>query len=487
MKNANLLFILLISFYLGSLTTSCKKDSSGPNKASEIDQFIWYNMASYYLWADSVPKLSTAYFQNDTNKLNSFLAGYSDHKQLFSDLLYKYGTVDRFSWIESDYTTLQNELQGITSTMGMDFRLALLSDGSSIVGIVRYVFKNSPAEKAGIKRGSLFLKINGQQLTTSNYQSLLSATSFNMTLATVSNNMLYTGATTSTMTAVQMQENPVLLDSVYSVSNKKIGYLVYNGFYSDFDVQLNNVFAKFKTKGITDLVLDLRYNGGGSIQSAIYLASMIYGPYTSKTFVNLQFNKTLQDYYNQQYGSNFFVSNFIDTIGRTSTTPTTQINALNLSQLTVITSSGTASASELIINGLKPYMPVYIVGDTTVGKNVGSMTLIDYNHPTNKWAMQPIVMRLTNSLGKSDYSKGFVPNSTLVEDYTNLQPFGSLNDPLLSNAINHINGVAAKSYQISRAQTMGMKEFMSRKDMIPHANEMYFNPKQLKFKPNLLK
>jgi len=472
MKNIKFLHILLVLFCAGIFVISCKKDSTSTktNTASEVDKFIWYNLSYYYLWADSVPKLTSSYFSNDTNKLNTFLATYTDPSKLFSDLLYKYGSVDRFSWIEEDSSTLQNELKGVTKSMGFDYGLALLSDNSSIMGVVHYVLKGSPAESAGLKRGDLFTKVNGQQLTKSNYSSLLSNTTYNLTLAYITNNTLYTSTTTATMTAVEVSENPILFDSIYTISGNKIAYLVYNGFYSDYDNQLNTVFASFKSQGVNNLILDLRYNGGGAITTANKLASMIYGTYTDKTFINTQYNSYLQNYYTTQYGSNALKYNF------TNTTGTSTINTLNLSKLYVLTSGGTASASELIINGLRPYIPVYIIGDTTYGKNVGSITITDTKK--SAWAMQPIVVRMTNSLGKSDYTKGFAPNDVVLEDITNLIALGNTSEPLLQKAIGNISGtIATKAMTITKSVQMRIHQFTDRKDMIPHMKEMYLPSK----------
>ena len=174
-------------------------------------------------------------------------------------------------------------------------------------------FKGSPAENAGIKRGDLFMKVNDQQLTVSNYQALLfSNITYKLTFATITGDdisgyKISPNDRSVTMTAVTMQENPILLDTVLNVNNYRIGYLVYNEFNAAFDVQLNQVFKKFKDANIDHLIVDLRYNGGGSVQTAIYLASMIYGT-SPLIFIKNRYNSLIQGLLYQHPGANIFQS-----------------------------------------------------------------------------------------------------------------------------------------------------------------------------------
>ena len=170
------------------------------------------------------------------------------------------------------------------------------------------------------------------------------------------------------MTAAVVYENPVYYDTIFNVNNYKVGYLVYNGFMSNYDIQLNQVFSTFKAAGINKLILDLRYNGGGAVTSAIYLSSMIYTTAVSQVFLQYQFNNQMESYYYNNYGSGYFYEYFTDVIAQSGSNPETPISNLNISDLYVITSRNTASASELVINCLKPYITVVTIGDTTDGK-----------------------------------------------------------------------------------------------------------------------
>jgi C-terminal processing protease CtpA/Prc len=382
---------------------------------------------------------------------------------------------------------LQNYFQGITKSLGYNYGLARISGGNDVFGFVQYVVKGSPADNAGIKRGDIFIKVNGTQLTTTNYQNLLvDSLGYTLSFANIINHTITPNGKNLILAATVVQENPVYFDTIYNVNNYKVGYLVYNGFISDFDITLNQKFSSFKAAGINKLILDLRYNGGGSIQTAIYLASMIYTTSVSQVFLKTQYNQYLQSYFLNNYGASYFTDNFTDVILQTTTTAQTPISNLGLSDLYVLTSNGTASASELIINGLKPYINVVVIGDTTVGKNVGSVTVYDVDsygniNPKHKWAMQPIVLKINNANNHSDYgSVGFIPDVKVQEDIANLLPFGNPNEPLLSAALNYIGGL--KSAPLPSKSSM-YRKIADSKDRIPHSKEMYLNKNSLKNLP----
>jgi len=300
-------------------------------------------------------------------------------------------------------------------------------------------------------------------------------------MASISGNYISLNGKTVSMTAVKMQENPIQLDTVLNIDNYKIGYLVYNGFNALFDIQLNDVFKRFKDAGIENLIIDLRYNGGGSVQTAKYLASMIYGTSTSEVFLKSQYNSGLQDYIIKTDGASALIENFTDKIEKTSTTPATSINTLNLSTLYVLTSDNTASASELLINGLKPYMQIFNVGINTAGKYVGSITIKDWDdkgniNPNHKWAMQPIVVKIANANGVTDYVNGLTPDYLAEEDIANLLPFGDQNETLLKVVLNKIKGVPLDSKKSLKAEELGLKKVFDSRDIRPFSKEMYFNP-----------
>ncbi|HEY3389822.1 MAG TPA: hypothetical protein VGK38_09640, partial [Prolixibacteraceae bacterium] len=170
---------------------------------------------------------------------------------------------------------------------------------------------------------------------------------------------------------------------------------------------------------------------------------------------------------------------FTDKILKTATAPETPINSLNLNMLYVITSDNTASASELLINGLKPYLQIYDVGINTVGKYVGSFTIKDWDangnvNPNNNWAMQPIVVKIANSQGVSDFVDGLAPDFRLEEDFANLIAFGDQNETLLKAVLNNIKGLPQTAVTL-KSEKLGLKRVFDSQDIRPFSKQMYIN------------
>ena len=437
-------FKFLILFLLAAFTfQSCQDndDVAVPNNL-DINDFVWKGMNLYYLWQADVPNLSDNKFKTQT-ELNSFLAGYPKPEDLFEALRVD-KNIDRFSWIVDDYLELEGALQGTTNNNGVEFGLSYKTSGSNqIIGWVRYIIPNSDASTKNIKRGDVFYGVNGTQLTDTNYNALLfgSNNDYTLNMADINGGAFTPNGKTVALTKTVLDENPILVNTLITSGSKKIGYLLYNGFYSNYDTKLNEAFGTLKSQGITDLVLDLRYNGGGSVQTATRLASMITGSFTGQVFSKQQWNAKIESYYstnNPESLKDFFV----DKIG------TTPINSLNMTKIYILTSRSSASASELVINGLKPYMNVVQIGDITVGKNVGSVTLYDSptfgkekRNPNHRYAMQPLVLKIVNSVGFGDYQSGLTPTFSLKESLSNLGVLGTSTEPLLNLAIAKITGI----------------------------------------------
>lgn len=434
------LFLMVAGAFL---MTSCKKevDSVTPQSSTtstttasdqEVNKWILDNMKQYYYWNNKIPASP-----------NNSLAP----KSFFSSLLYSFDASarpdgDRFSWIQESADELKAALSGESKTDGMEYQLYRPSGTNDIYGKVLYTLPGSPAANMGIKRGDIFYKVNGQQLTLDNYSQVLAAATSSITygFAKLQEGKLVNTTDTKTVTPVVLQENPILMDTVYTIAGKTIGYFVYNQFVpgpngssaATYDQQLESIFGKFKAKGVNELVIDFRYNPGGYVSSATNLASLIArGADASKVFARKEWNNTMTPVLEKEYGKNFFYDYFklkANNIGG------------NLSQVYVLTTKRTASASELVINGLRPYMTVTTIGNTTTGKNVGSVTISD-DKKKIKWGMQPIVSKSFNSLGQSDYTAGFTPAVKVDELLTQeWKPFGDISESLLNEAIYQITG-----------------------------------------------
>lgn len=428
--------LIMVFATISLLLYSCEtQDELNVPSDLAVNDFVWKGMNLYYLWQPESPKLQDNYFVDQRN-LNSFLANYNNPITLFNDVRISPET-DRFSTITSDYTVLEGILSGTTKNSGMDYGLRYkLGSSTEIFGWVRYVLPNSDAAVKNIQRGDLFSGVNGVSLTVNNYRELLAADNFTLSMANYDGGNITPNGQTVSLSKTVISENPVLISTVIQQGTNKIGYLMYNGFYPNYESYLNQTFTELKAQNITHLVLDLRYNSGGSIATATKLASMITGQFTGEIFAKEQWNPKVQAYYedvNPENLRNYFTSKL---------NSETTISSLNLSKIYILTSPSTASASELVINGLKPFIDVVQIGDKTIGKNVGSITLYDSPSFSRKnrsskhtYAMQPIVLKVVNADGFGDYFNGISPDYLIQENLGNLGVLGNPSENLLSTAL----------------------------------------------------
>ncbi len=442
---------IAILFLFGSLVVGCFDDNDDVPQVSstlEINNFIWRGMNAFYLYKADVPNLADDRFSSD-QQLNDFLNSFSSPQEIFDALQ---SSVDEFSFLVDDYIALEQAFDGITQNNGMEFGLVRYpNDPSNVFGFVRYVLPDTDAENKGVKRGDIFNTIDGTQITDQNFRELINLDSYTIGLATFDGTTITPNGNSIELTKVQYTENPVFITKTLDVGGSPVGYLMYNAFTGDFDAQLNAAFSQLKSSNITDLVLDLRYNGGGSVTTAIDLSSMITGQFAGEVFSTEEWNADLQD----QFGS----VNLFDTQIRTGEA----INSLGLDRVYILTTRSSASASELVINGLDPYIDVIQVGAATRGKFQASITIYDSPNfrrlganPGHTFAMQPLVLRSINSAGFTDYFDGFAPEIAIDEDYSNLGVLGEPNEPLLSAALDHILGNrSSKSYHISVLRNVG--------------------------------
>ena len=437
MKN----FALYIFISSIIILSSCRNNDPEPDKFENgtneyVNNWIYDNMNLYYYWTNDLP-------DKDISGKNPDDFFYS----LLSDQ-------DRFSWIQPNFQELLNSLQGITLESGYEFILYNdRENANGVIGQIAYVKKGSPAENVGLKRGDVFTKINGAALTLDNYTDLLGNISQNHTLTIERYNFednTFNELGNFDLSAIQFAENPNHLDTVYSRNGKKIGYYVYNLFSVGTDsdsaayaVEMDEIFANFKAEGINHLVLDLRYNSGGAERATINLASLIGSNISDQDiFVKREYNEGLKQALINEYGEESLNRRFVRKAANIG-------NTLQSPQLTVLTSSRTASASELLINGLDPFMETFIIGDTTVGKNVGSTSFYEEDNPDNNWGMQPIITKSFNSLNQSDYDLGFYPDIPLKDNDLVKLELGDINEKLLKEALIYLAGTDEASRKVS--------------------------------------
>lgn len=439
MKSLKICLLLFVALAV----TSCFEDrDDNAVSSSQINDFVWKGMNAVYLYKDNVPDLANDRFSSNEDYSN-FLNSFSTPESLFESLIYDRETVDRFSVIIPNYLDFQQSQTGVSRSNGLEFNFYFKPGSTSeIFGVIRLVLNNSNADNLGLQRGQIFDAINGTALTENNANNLLGQDTYTLNFATYNDNGTDTvddDIIESTTNSIEISkdvytENPVHQTDIIEVDGENVGYLVYNGFNSSYNNQLNAAFATFQANNIQHLVLDLRYNPGGSVLTTSYLGSMITGQFTGDVFSKLVYNSGLQD-----ANTNFdFVSSFE---GNT-------INSLNLSKVYVLTTKRSASASELIINGLSAYIDVVQIGDFTTGKTQASITVYDSPdlspndiNPNHTYAMQPLV---ANSINVNDVevpSNGLMPNIPLLESPRNYGVLGDINEPLLAAAIAEIQGL----------------------------------------------
>lgn len=429
MKIKKVFLLFLIPF----LFTSCFEDMDDKITTAstlEIQNFIYRGLNYFYLYKEDVPKLANDAFVSEEEK-NDFLKTFVSPEALFTNLL---SSQDRFSRLFDDYIAIENALAGVSLSNGMEFGLVRYPDQSgNVFGYVRYILPETDADLKNLKRGDLFTTVDGVQLTENNFQSLLSSENYSIGLATFENGTFVSTGESVDLSKIQYDENPVLIHKTLDIQGKKIGYLFYTGFTKRYDSELNQAFAEFKADGISDLIVDLRYNGGGSVETAVALAGMITGQFTGEVFYKQIWNEDRQ----QEFGSDGLFTNKLSS--------GSSLNSLNLSSVYFITTTNTASASELVINGLNPYIDITQIGDATTGKFQASFLM--YDSPnfgkqgvslSHTYAMLPLVFKTANKNGYTDFNSGLEPDVFFQEDFFNLGNLGDPEEPLLATALGEI-------------------------------------------------
>lgn len=488
-------------FLFGFLITSCSKDDAIEEVAEkekveevvvinpadiEVESFIYAGMNEIYLYKANVPALADNYFPTTLEK-SKFLAKFDSPEQLYENLQPEF---DKFSFMHHDYEELAKMFSGIATSNGMDYGLSYIQEGSNaILGYVRYVLPGTSAEAQGIKRGDIFTEVNGIKLNDQNYSNLMAGGNYSIDINRMGENGLTSTGKTVSLTSVEYKEDPVFLSKVFELEGKKIGYLVYNGFTGtpEFDSKLNAVFAEFKNASVTELILDLRYNGGGSVETAVDLAGMITGQFNNQIFIKEQWNAK----YQQAWAAESYVTRFDSKIRTEETT-----NSLGLSKVYVIATRSSASASELIINGLEPYIEVVHVGQTTRGKFQASTTIYDapnfyltddngvvHVNKNHKYVIQPLIFKSANVKGKSDFVNGLFPDIDIKESLANFGKLGDPSEPLLQAAINAILGKTQQAATATQKRMDSEFKYFGESDMFkPNYQRMYKNNLQFERK-----
>ena len=458
------LSVLLLSavVVLNMLFSSCKGNDDvidDPTKTvNVVSQFVYDGMSLYYLWSSEMEKK-----QPRTSD--------SIPEKYFQSVLSSTDVDHGWSFITDDVQGLMAEFAGTPKEFGFSLVFAYANSAKTeYLAFVKYVFPNSPAYDAGIRRNSIITKIDGKAITIDNYSALYGNSAVALTLQKFIGNQLVADKDVTISPSI-LSTNPVLYTEIYEIGGKKIAYLFYTDFISNYNQSLYEAFSRFKQAGVTDLVLDLRYNHGGAVTAATYLASLIApravveskSPYT-----RMSYNKDLNAYFDEKNISR------TDSLGVYAADLPNPLGAnLNLNKVYIIATNDSYSASELTTFCLKAYMNVVHIGGNTGGKYTASWTIHPYDdeigvpiyeesklsaslkNKFENWAMQPIVAKYTNKSDKDFSTPGhLVPDYPLVEGFGYLSAWtqiGDTKDVLLGQALYLITGDASFKPSMSAA------------------------------------
>lgn len=384
-----------------------------------VNKCINEQMQTYYLWNKQVPN-----YRKADNRYP---------EEYFESLLY---VDDTWSFIVEDKDEYLADAGGTPYSMGYSPQFRYYNNQENVMILVEYVYPGSPADKAGLKRGDIILEINGKELDDKNYYDLYSEKEATYLLGTfdVENNMLHDGETLSLKAAV-VEADPSIFDTIFYVGGKPVGYYVFTEFTmgDTYHATMDAIFDRFKAAGVKDLILDLRYNGGGEEETELHLASAIAPASVvnnHELYETIIYNNILTQYFKENHieTSDYF--------------PDNSHNA-DMENLYVLGTNVTASASESVTIALMPYMNVKLIGENTYGKYTGMFTLYDSEGDLKElgnWLLLPVCFKYANANGYTDFVNGLEPDYYVEDDLLAGYQFGDLNDPMLSMAISVISG-----------------------------------------------
>lgn len=410
--------ILLKSFIIGaatlSLMSSCGEDRTGEYLALvKTQKWMYQTMQENYLYYEELPA---------EEKVNFFAKPHDFLSSLISDKDQKNGV--KFSHLDSIYTQSESRAGGRPS-FGFEGALVRVPNGSEAIRVI-YTQKGSPAEDAQLKRGDWIIAADGNKINSNSYMNYVA----HPTGACAFTLGSFNGEGFDTLNVVQLptpriiDTNNVLESHFVTSGNRKAFYMLYNEFGKD-EEQLKEIFAKLASESFDDIILDLRYNPGGYVTtSQVVTSNLAPAEAVNQPFLKMTSNDKLNktEIYN------------VDTKFMGSGAP------LSYKNLYILTSGNTASAAEIVINGLKPYMKgrLFQVGTATFGKNVAQSCFVSEQIPLVEFWLTTFT--LTNSEDFGDYfTNGLEPDYSVAEDLGGkLAPFGTPEDTLMVPVLHHM-------------------------------------------------
>lgn len=399
-----------------SLCASVAHAQSQPASCTTTAQNIWVR-----------DQLSTYYYWNQFLPANVSPTSYSSPEAYLEAVRYR--PIDNsYSYIvpASTNDAFFNDSQFI----GFGFRQEA---GATELRVLQ-VYDDSPALEAGLSRGDRITSVNGQSVAAMVANGTIGNAFGAAEIGVVAQIEFETlaGERKQARMVKRLVTIPTVSGTrVVEVDGRRVGYLTFQNFVRPSVAALNDAFAALKAAGATELVLDVRYNGGGFVDVAVHLASLIGGTRTAgQVMLNYVHNERVGPILNKQ-------TRFADAPAQ----------SLNLQRLFVITTRASASASELIINSLRPFIPVVVVGDTTYGKPVGQ-----YQFPFCEKYLVPVAFSLRNANNEGDFFDGIAPNCAAADDASH--QLGDPSEASFAEALTFLRtgACSARAEETSRAQ-----------------------------------
>jgi len=424
------------------LATACKKELANDNgqgttvtpaigtQSDLLNDSIYLFSKEIFLWQDLIPSYQ-AFNPRQYTGLNNVATGTNQ-----MNAIRKLQPLDRFSFVTS-IASSEGLQTGQAVSLGFFVKAAAadkVEPIDSVYWYVNYVYDKSTSGLAGVQRGWRINKIDGATVTFNQAgATLLNQAFFGTTPTAIFEFVKPNGATAvANLSKTSFTSNSVLYKNVLNVGAAKVGYVVFNQFFGEPSrTELTSVFNEFKSNSITELVVDLRYNPGGSTATQDALANLIApATATNQVMYKYVFNSRLQagNFPLLRKRSGYQNVSFAEA---NNTQKFSTTGSLSLKRVFFIVSRSSASASELLINNLKPYMEVKLIGDTTFGKPVGFFPVNIYDV-----AIYPISFKTVNSAGNADFYNGFTPDKKSPDDVT--KNWGDLAEPSLASALKFI-------------------------------------------------
>jgi len=394
-----LLQIVVILLMLSFSISSCEKEPVNQT-SDELTAIINYNKFIYKtMVTDKI------YFWYDKMTVNQ-PENYSNSDEYLYSMLYK--DLDRWSFSMTLDAYNSHYVEGKFYGFGFGSRW----DENNQLRI-SYVIPNSPIERAGVKRGYILKEVAGKSMSYILNNNLLGKI-YGANQAGVTIDFKFETPegeiVSKSITKAEVSESPVQYTKIFDVAGKKVGYVVFTTFIQTAINQLDEAFAQFAEENVSYIVFDLRYNTGGSVSVAEHIGNLMLGnENTGKLFYTHKHNT-----YIEQYDKNYLL--------------TKVASGINVDKVAFITSKLSASASELLINCVEPYVKTAIIGGDTYGKPVGM-----YGYEFEDYMLFPVSFKTINSEGLGDYYNGLTANA-YRRDGLNFD-FGDTNEDCLKEAL----------------------------------------------------